>query len=163
VPALIAKWPDVLWFRHGEQHCMLDLVHSESPITRDDLRTLKPVAAPEEIPPPERVWPDEDWDLIRRGHKAADMDDKWHAYVEGQRLYLHRSWTGLGIYEAGFGQVPGGWQIITAVVTGDHGSYRRQDDEYESALLEALIDGQLLGTYDGPGHQRLARAHREPG
>lgn len=142
---------------------MLDVVHGESRITRDDLRSLTPVAAPEDIPPPERVWSDEDWYLIRRGHKSADMDDKWHAYVEGQRLYLHRSWTGRGIYEAEFGQVPGGWQITSAVVAGDRGSYRRQDDEYESALLEALIDGKLLGTYDGPGHQRLARARMERG
>jgi hypothetical protein len=142
---------------------MLDAVHSESPIRRDDLRALMPVAAPEEIPPPERVWPDEDWHLIRRGHKAADMDDKWDAYVEGQRLYLHRSWTGLGIYEAEFGRVPGGWRITSAVVAGDCGSYRRQGDEYESALLEALIDGVLLATFDGLGRQRLERVRAEGG
>jgi hypothetical protein len=66
-----------------------------------------------------------------------------------------------GIYEADFGPVPGGWQITSAVVEGDRSSYRRQDDDYESALLEALIEGKLLGIFDGPGHQRLARARNE--
>jgi hypothetical protein len=77
-------------------------------------------------------------------------------------LYLHRSWTGRGD-EADFGPVPGGWQITSAVVEGDRSSYRRHDDDYESALLEALIEGKLLGIYDGPGHQRLARARNERG
>jgi hypothetical protein len=36
------------------------------------------------------------------------------------------------------------------LLRGDRSSYRRQDDEFESALLEALIDGVLLGSYDGP-------------
>ena len=121
------------------------------------------MAAPESIPPPERVWNEADWDLIQRGHKSADMDDKWHASVEGRRLYLHRSWTGRGIYEAEFGPVPDGWRITSAVVEGHSSSYRRQADDYESALLEALIDGKLLGIYDGPGHQRLARARNERG
>jgi hypothetical protein len=123
-------------------------------ITRDDLGGLAPVAAPESIPPPGRVWSALDWDYIQLGHKSADMDDRWHAYVEGRRLYLHRSWTGLGVYEAEFGPVQDGWQITAAVVEGDRSSYRRQDDDYESALLEALVDGILLGSYDGPGYQR---------
>jgi hypothetical protein len=48
-------------------------------------------------------------DTIRRGHRSQDMDDKWHAFVEDQRLYLHRSWTGMGVYEAQFApEVSGG-------------------------------------------------------
>jgi hypothetical protein len=43
------------------------------------------------------------------------------------------------------------------------GSYPRLDDEHESALLEALIDGRLLGNHDGLGHQRLARARENHG
>jgi len=76
-------------------------------------------------------------------------------------LYLHRSWTGRGIYEAEFVQVPGGWQIVAAVVEGDRGSYRRHQDDYETALLEALIDGRLLGVFDGPSHERLERIRAE--
>jgi len=132
-------------------------------ITRDDLAGLAPVAVPQSIPAPGRVWTALDWDLIQLGHKSADMDDRWHTYVEGRRLYIHRSWTGLGIYEAEFSPVPDGWQITAAIVEGDRSSYRRQDDDYESALLEALIDGVLLSSYDGPGHQHLARFRNERG
>jgi hypothetical protein len=86
------------------------------------------------------------------------MDDKWDAYVEGQRLFLHRSWTGKGIYEAQFVREPDGWRISRAVVEGDQSSYRRQGDEYESALLEALIEGNLCGLAPGPGYRRWRAA-----
>ena len=82
----------------------------------DDFRGLMPVAMAEAIPPPDRVWSDEDWRVIEQGHKSADVDDKWNALVEGHRLHMHRSWTGRGIYEAEFAQVPGGWQIVAAAV-----------------------------------------------
>ena len=68
-----------------------------------------------------------------------------------------------GIYEAQFAQVPGGWRIIAAVVEGDRSSYRRHDDACDTTLLEAFIDGKLLGRYDGPGHERLARIRAELG
>jgi hypothetical protein len=42
------------------------------------------------------------------------MDDKWHAFVGDQRLYLHRSWTGRGVCEAQFGGGTGGWRISSA-------------------------------------------------
>jgi hypothetical protein len=130
---------------------MLVYVHGEPRVTRDDLGRLTRVSAAEGIPPPERVWSDRDWLLIQRGHKSAEMDDRWDAFVEGQRLYLHRSWTGHGIYEAEFGRTPDGWQISSAIVEGDGSIYRRQDDSYESASLEGLINGTLLGVYQGPG------------
>jgi len=86
------------------------------------------------------------------------MDDKWHAFVEDQRLYLHRSWTGRGVYEAQFAADAGGWRISSAVVAGDHDSYRRRGEEYESSLLEALIEWVLLGVQGGPGQRRWERA-----
>jgi hypothetical protein len=111
---------------------------------------LIPVSSPEGIPSPERCWPDRDWLRIACGHKAADMEDRWHAYVEGERLYLHRSWTGRGIYEAGFVREALGWHISDAVVEGDRRFYRRRDDAGETALLAALIDAVLLTERAGP-------------
>jgi hypothetical protein len=91
------------------------------------------------------------------------MDDKWHAFVEDQRLYLHRSWTGMGVYEAHFAAAEGGWRISSAVVAGDHDSYRRQDDQYETAMLEALIEMAILGIHDGPGRRKWQGARRGHG
>lgn len=48
------------------------------------------------------------------------------------------------------------WKV-TVVATGV------TKDEYETALLEALIDGKLLGVFNGPGHQRLERIRGELG
>ena len=45
----------------------------------------------------------------------------------------------------------------------DRGSYWRHPGDYETALLEALIDGKLLGVFSGPGHQRLVRIRAELG
>ncbi|MFC7740385.1 hypothetical protein ACFQXA_04630 [Nocardiopsis composta] len=42
------------------------------------------------------------------------MDDKWHALVEGDRLHLHRSWTGHGVYEADFAADGAGRRIVRA-------------------------------------------------
>ncbi|HEY3734541.1 MAG TPA: hypothetical protein VGL63_11550 [Streptosporangiaceae bacterium] len=91
------------------------------------------------------------------------MDDKWHAFVEERMLYLHRSWTGRGIYEAQFAGGASGWRISSAVVAGDRDSYRRGDDEYETALLEAVIESVLLGVHGGPGYTRWERARLDRG
>ena len=150
-----------LSFRAGRGHP--DHVTSESRLGRSDFGRLRPVPHPEAIPPPERVWTSRDWDLIQRGHKSRAMDDKWNALVEGQRLYLYRSWTGMGVYEAEFDAASDGCHIIDAVVAGDHDSYRRRDDEYESAFLEAVIEWVLLEVRNGPGHNRWQQLRPAPG
>jgi hypothetical protein len=127
-------------------------------LTRTALSDLRPLPQPQVIPPPERVWTGHEWSLIRRGRQAQGMDERWHAFVEDQRLYLHRSWTGWGVYEAHFAPEASGWRINSAVVAGDHDSYRREGDEHESALLEAVIESVLLGVHGGPGQQRWERA-----
>jgi len=67
----------------------------------------------------------------------------------------------LGVYEAEFAADAGGWRIIRAVVAGDHDSYRRKGDKYESALLEAVIEWVLLGVRHGSGHKRWERARHD--
>jgi hypothetical protein len=74
------------------------------------------------------------------------MDDHWHAFVEQDRLFLHRSWTGIGIYEVEFEPVPGGWQVREAVVAGDSGGLLGYGpDAYDTLMLEQLIDSIFLG------------------
>jgi len=53
------------------------------------------------------------------------MDDRWDAFVEDDRLFLHRSWTGHGSYEAQFTSGHQGWAITELLVAGDRASYRR--------------------------------------
>ncbi|MFI5615358.1 hypothetical protein [Amycolatopsis sp. NPDC051903] len=74
------------------------------------------------------------------------MDEKWNVFCEGDVLFIHRSWTGHGIYEASFAQVPkGGRKIASAVVEGDTERYRSMGDEYDRLMLELVISAIVLG------------------
>ena len=102
------------------------------------------LAIPQPIPPPSRVWTDDEMDAIRRGYVPWIMDEKWFIFMEDNHMFAHRSWTGLGIYEATFAPAEGGFVIESAVVTGDETKYRRSSDEVESLTLEVLIASYLL-------------------
>ena len=84
-------------------------------------------------------------DRIRLGYVPHIMEEKWFIFVEGDRLFAHRSWTGLGVYEATFAPIEGGYVINSAVVTRDRSEYKGFPDEEESQILEMLIAGHLLG------------------
>lgn len=113
----------------------------------------EPIKMPEEIPPPARIWIEEEMEHIRRGYIPQIMDEKWFIFVEGDRLYAHRSWTGYCVYEATFAATEGGFRIESAVVTGDDTIYNRSSDLDESRTLEALIVGHLVG--ESPAEQGL--------
>ena len=103
-----------------------------------------PLTHPESIPPPTRIWTSEEMDHIREGYIPHMMEEKWFIFMEGNRLFAHRSWTGLGVYEATFAPVDGGYVISSAVVTGDRSEYERSSDQDESLILEMFIAGHLL-------------------
>jgi hypothetical protein len=73
------------------------------------------------------------------------MDEKWNVYAEGEVVYLHRSWTGRGIYEAKFARVEGGWRIDSAVVEGDADRCRHTGDEFDRVMLELVLSAIVLG------------------
>ena len=104
-----------------------------------------PLTSPEAIPPPARTWSSEEMERIRAGYVPSIMEQKWFIFVEGDRLFAHRSWTGLGVYEAIFAPVDGGYVIESAVVTGNRSQYKRFSDQDESLILEEIIAGHLLG------------------
>jgi hypothetical protein len=136
-------------------------MQDEPVVRRDQFTRLTPVAAPEAVPPPARRWSDAEWAAICRGHRSRDMDDKWNAFVENDRLFLHRSWTGIGIYEAQFAQDSDGWSITELIVSGSRGTYRRASNAYEALLVEAIIEGILLGNWDTNARRRLRTMPRD--
>jgi hypothetical protein len=75
------------------------------------------------------------------------MDDKWHAFVESDRLYLHRSWTGRGVYEAAFTEDNSGWHIVHAVAERDLSSRMPRSGEADSLCLELVIESVLLNRF----------------
>ncbi|MFB6812707.1 hypothetical protein [Streptomyces sp. NPDC056387] len=120
---------------------------ADAPLTRESFWRLHPISAPQPVSQlPGRVWTDEDWERIRRGYHARDMDEKWNVFAEGDVLFLHRSWTGRGIYEASFAPATGGGRrIISAVVEADRERYRSRGDEYDCLMMELIISAIVLG------------------
>ncbi|MFJ4002001.1 hypothetical protein ACIPWL_00820 [Streptomyces sp. NPDC090023] len=95
---------------------------------------------------PERIWSDEDWERIQRGYASRDMDEKWDVFTEGDVVFLHRSWTGYGVFAATFASADGGgWRIVSAVVERDGERYGGRDDAYDCVMLELVITAIVLG------------------
>jgi len=110
------------------------------PLTRADFPELHPISSPGPVTPPERLWSAQEWERIRLGFRAPTMDDKWHALVEGDRLHLHRSWTGHGVYEADFAADGAGRRIVRA---RGEGAAEGSADAH-GAFLELLIGMVVL-------------------
>ena len=119
---------------------------ADAPLTRESFRRLHPISTPRPVSQlPGRVWTDEDWDRIRRGYHARDMDEKWNVFAEGDVLFMHRSWTGRGIYEASFAPATGGGRRITSAVVEAGGErYRSMGDEYDCLMMELILSAIVL-------------------
>lgn len=124
-------------------HLIADGAPDGIPLTRNDFSSLLPIPQPQTIPPPDRLWTDQEWSRIRRGRAPESMDDRWLAFVEDQRLYLHHSWTDSGVFEAQFEAAHGGWRITAAVAARPQGAIPVSDEEI-SEMLEGVIQQELL-------------------
>ncbi|MFB7245569.1 hypothetical protein ACFCYX_24300 [Streptomyces populi] len=120
---------------------------ADTPLTRESFRRLKPISTPRPVSRlPDRVWTDGDWDRIRHGYAARDMDEKWNVFTEGDVVLMHRSWTGHCVYEVTF--VPaagGGRRIASAVAEADGERRRNMGDEYDCLMMELIISAIVLG------------------
>jgi hypothetical protein len=88
--------------------------------------------------------PFDSW-LIARGFVPSGMDDRWFIYLEKDRLYFRRSWTGLLIYDVEV-QWQGARLILgTALVNREPSQYSETNDEHDQVQLVYLIDSILRG------------------
>lgn len=120
---------------------------SSEPLTRESfLPPLRPILKPKGMTLlPTRVWTDQEWERIRLGYAAADMDEKWHVVTEERTVGTFRSWTGRGIHEATFAPCEGGWRIASAVVETKRKVYRSSSPEFDTAMLYGVLSGVVLG------------------
>jgi len=75
------------------------------------------------------------------------MEDHWFLFVEDHRLFVHRSWSGLGVYEAQFSRNGEMWSISEALVADQFPTWYPWVDDvggYAPLLLEELIEQLLL-------------------
>lgn len=92
----------------------------------------------------DRLFSEEEMELIQRGVVPEQMEDKWFIYWEEGTLYLHRSWTGFCIYVVRFVLENRGWRMVRADVNRDPAEYNETSDKTDAVLVSALVDVLLL-------------------
>lgn len=88
-------------------------------------------------------------DLIRRGRRPREMEDKWFLEFEGLRLRCRRSWTGYCVFVVEFQEeAGGGLRAVRVKASRDTPRYESRGREEDLAILRFLIDRVLLGDAD---------------
>ncbi|MBU3067334.1 hypothetical protein KO481_38165 [Nocardia sp. NEAU-G5] len=119
----------------------------DAPLTRSSFGKLHPIVTPQPLSQlPDRVWTVSEWDRIQRGCQSRSMDEKWDVFAEGDIVFMHRSWTGHGIYEVSFSSsATGGRKITSAAVETDPQRRRWRSDDFDRVMIELIISGVVLG------------------
>lgn len=111
----------------------------------DDWQELKPMPERQTVFYPKLWFNPDEMVKIRRGFFPTVMEEKWFLYFTGDRLRMHRSWTGILIFDAGFAFDPkGGAYVTDVVVNRENREYSNTDDDEDLKLLEEIIRYHLL-------------------
>lgn len=83
---------------------------------------------------------------LRGRERLVALRVRGDVFMEGEVVFLHRSWTGYGVFAATFAPVNGGgWRIASAVVERDADRYGGTDDAYDCVMPELVITASVLG------------------
>jgi O-acetyl-ADP-ribose deacetylase (regulator of RNase III) len=107
-------------------------------VQRGDWKAI-PIERPVPISAPDIALQPDQYAALKRGLKPQAMEDKWFAFFEGDRLYLHRSWTGFGIYEVEFVREGDVYVPDEVLVTDDPDKFQRNSDEDTADHLRLVI------------------------
>jgi len=105
----------------------------ENVFRRSDWSSCSPIKELVSIPAPDIYLSREEMQELANGYRPMDMNDKWLAFMEEDRLFIHRSWTGRGIYEVRFvakhlDWMPNAFMPTAAWVEGDSGHWHADSD-----------------------------------
>ena len=92
----------------------------------------------------ERIFSNQEMELIQRGIIPEQMEDKWFIYWKDDELFFHRSWTGCCIYVARFESLNGSWKMIDVKVNRDPEQYSETSDDRDKEMISYLLDVLLL-------------------
>lgn len=95
----------------------------------------------------ERIFTDKQMDILRHGNIPQEMEDKWFWYMEGNKLYAHRSWTGFCVYIVEFHDD----NRHRVTVNRDMEQYRCTSIEEDRAILNDLFNWWAQPDYDHYG------------
>lgn len=111
------------------------------PTTRADWKAL-PLSEQRAPLTLERVYTPRQFERLKRGELPLEMEDKWFVFYEEPWLYLHRSWTGICIFQVRFEPECSSSRIAEAWVTRDPEQYKSDDLEHDARLLLGMLDGR---------------------
>jgi hypothetical protein len=112
---------------------------------RQSWHNLQPLPAQRTMLPFQRSFSEDEYARLAAGFIPVEMEDKWFIFMEHDRLYFHRSWTGYCIFELGLVQEGGSWRISDSFANRDPAQYGSSSESYDHALLNHLISALLLG------------------
>ena len=95
--------------------------------------------------------------LIKQGLIPKQMEDKWFIFYENNFLYMHRSWTGFGMYKAEIINKGRFYAIDEFIAERNKDKNSTEDDEVDKDIFVNLIAGGLLGIPAGILHNKPNR------
>jgi len=104
----------------------------------------KPMPKEQETLTFKRAFTAEQMKVLRRGHVPEAMEDKWFWYMQGNKLYAHRSWTGICIYIVEF--CPG--NVLRVRVNRNPKQYYCTSDEEDLQTVNKLLSWWTEAEYD---------------
>ena len=89
------------------------------------------------------------------------MDEKWDVFVENRVAFLHRSWTGNGVFEASFSPAGAGGHISAAKTSSERA--RTVCAELSRVLLELVLSTIVVGEPTAGLRAELVKLSSPPG
>ncbi len=90
-----------------------------------------------------RAITDREWSILQKGHIPKDMDDRWFFYTEEDKVYFHRSWTGICIYIIKIETEADGTKTLTDVTVNQNKEQYKADLAESEKLLQTMLDRRL--------------------
>lgn len=128
-------------------------------IQQEDWNDLRAMRERHTVLYPKLSFNPDEMEKIQRGFYPTVMEQKWFLYFTRDRLRMHRSWTGILIYDVGFAFDPNGGAYVTDVIVNrDPAEYGNTDDDEDLKLLEEIIRYHLLEPLDEPEIDGMVKA-----
>ena len=109
--------------------------------TSKDWKT-KPLPKKRSLIPAARQFTLVEMDRIRRGF--IPLNARWFIFFERNRLYFHRSWTGVCVFVAHFKRRQDGYVLHLIEANRNRRQYLETDDASDARLCFELLDNFLL-------------------
>lgn len=128
------------------------IAYNEHPnVQPEDWQELKAMPERQTVLYPKLWFNPDEMVKIRRGFFPTVMEEKWFLYFTGDRMRMHRSWTGILIFDVGFAFDPkGGAYVTDVIVNRENREYSNTDDDEDLKLLEEIIRYHLLQPLEEP-------------